>query len=70
VVVLVAAQPDGSVGIIQVDYSTNQVRLLESTADTVGPMAGPELTTKSNRRARRIVNSAHRQASCPHRQRK
>jgi hypothetical protein len=36
-----AAQPDGSVAIIQVGYSPNQARSLERTADTVSPMAGP-----------------------------
>ncbi len=38
-----AAQPDGSVVIVQVGFSTNLARLLDSKADAISPFDGPEL---------------------------
>jgi len=38
-----AAQPDGSVVIVQVGFSTNLARLLDSPADDISPLAGGEL---------------------------
>lgn len=44
-----AAQPDGSVVIIQVGFSTNLARLLESKADAASPLNGPDLVRKKVR---------------------
>jgi inosine-uridine nucleoside N-ribohydrolase len=41
-----AAQPDGSVAIAMVGFSTNLARLLESAPDDVSPLPGRELATK------------------------
>jgi inosine-uridine nucleoside N-ribohydrolase len=41
-----AAQPDGSVSLIQVGFSTNLARLLESASDSNSPLAGAELVKK------------------------
>lgn len=41
-----AAQPDGSVSIAQVGFSTNLARLLDSKADDSSPLLGPELVRK------------------------
>jgi purine nucleosidase len=44
-----AAQPDGSVVVIQVGYSTNLARLLESGADSASPLNGRDLILKKVR---------------------
>jgi inosine-uridine nucleoside N-ribohydrolase len=44
-----AAQPDGSVVVIQVGYSTNLARLLESGADRASPLSGRDLILKKVR---------------------
>lgn len=44
-----AAQPDGSVVIAVVGFSTNLARLLDSAADSHSPLAGRELVTKKCR---------------------
>lgn len=41
-----AAQPDGSVVLVQVGFSTNLARLLESPGDDVSPLNGTELVKK------------------------
>lgn len=43
---LLAAEPDGSVAIAQVGFSTNLARLLDSKPDAVSPLTGPELIKK------------------------
>jgi inosine-uridine nucleoside N-ribohydrolase len=43
------AQPDGSVVVIQVGYSTNLARLLESSADATSPLSGRDLIQKKVR---------------------
>jgi len=42
---LLAAEPDGSVVLVQVGFSTNLARLLDSPADAVSPLTGRELAT-------------------------
>lgn len=44
-----AAAEDGSVVVIQVGFSTNLARLLESPADAASPLPGPELVAKKVR---------------------
>ncbi|MGE3818512.1 MAG: nucleoside hydrolase [Isosphaeraceae bacterium] len=44
-----AAQPDGSVVIVQVGFSTNLARLLDSPADAVSPLSGEELVKRKVR---------------------
>lgn len=46
---VLAAQPDGSVVIAQVGFSTNLARLLDSGPDEHSPLSGPELVTKKVR---------------------
>ena len=46
---LLAAQPDGSVVIAQVGFSTNLARLLDSKADSHSPLPGRELVAKKVR---------------------
>ncbi|MFO0960545.1 MAG: nucleoside hydrolase [Isosphaeraceae bacterium] len=41
-----ASQPDGSVAIAQVGFSTNLARLLDSPADAISPLNGEELVRK------------------------
>ncbi|BDS06852.1 nucleoside hydrolase [Oceaniferula spumae] len=41
-----AAQPDGSVKLIQVGFSTNLAQLLDSKADTHSKLSGPDLVKK------------------------
>ncbi len=41
-----ASQPDGSVVIAQVGFSTNLVRLLETPGDDISPLSGKELAAK------------------------
>jgi purine nucleosidase len=41
-----AAQPDGSVALVMVGFSTNVIRLLDSKADAVSPLNGVELVKK------------------------
>ena len=41
-----AAQPDGSVVMVQVGFSTNFVRLLDSPGDDISPLNGTELVKK------------------------
>ena len=41
-----AAQPDGSVSIAQVGFSTNLARLIDSKADEASPLSGIELIRK------------------------
>jgi inosine-uridine nucleoside N-ribohydrolase len=41
-----AAQPDGSVTLVQVGFFTNYARLLASTADAISPLSGRELIRK------------------------
>lgn len=41
-----AAQEDGSVVVLQVGFSTNLVRLLDSQADEFSPLSGPELVRR------------------------
>jgi inosine-uridine nucleoside N-ribohydrolase len=43
---VLAAQPDGSVVIIQVGFATNLARLLDSTADVASPLPGKDLAAK------------------------
>ena len=43
---LLAAEPDGSVVIASVGFSTNLIRLLETPADSYSPMTGKELVAK------------------------
>ena len=43
---VLAAQPDGSVVIIQVGFATNLARLLDSPADAISPLTGKELASK------------------------
>lgn len=43
---LLAAQPDGSVALVQVGFSTNLARLLDSNADDASPLAGRDLVAK------------------------
>jgi inosine-uridine nucleoside N-ribohydrolase len=44
-----AAQPDGSVVVIQIGYSTNLARLLDSQADAASPLDGRDLVRKKVR---------------------
>ena len=44
-----SAQPDGSVVIVQVGFSTNLAALLESPPDAVSPLSGRELATRKVR---------------------
>lgn len=44
-----AAQPDGSVVIIEVGYSTNLARLLDSPPDAISPMGGRQLVARKVR---------------------
>lgn len=44
-----ASQPDGSVVIVQVGFSTNLVRLLDTKGDDVSPLSGPDLVAKKCR---------------------
>ena len=44
-----AEQPDGSVVVIQIGYSTNLSRLLDSKADAASPLQGTELVRKKVR---------------------
>jgi inosine-uridine nucleoside N-ribohydrolase len=44
-----AAQPDGSVVIAQVGFSTNLARLLESKADDISPLSGVDLVKRKVR---------------------
>ncbi len=46
---LLAAEPDGSVMLVQVGFSTNLVRLLASTSDDVSPLSGKELIARKTR---------------------
>lgn len=46
---ILAAQPDGSVVLAQVGFSTNLARLLDSPADEVSPLAGAELVRRKVR---------------------
>jgi inosine-uridine nucleoside N-ribohydrolase len=46
---LIAAQPDGSVVIAQVGFSTNLARLLDSPADGSSPLGGRELVARKVR---------------------
>lgn len=46
---LLAAQPDGSVVIAQVGFSTNLARLLDSKSDSHSPLAGRDLAAKKVR---------------------
>ncbi|HVX14656.1 MAG TPA: nucleoside hydrolase [Pirellulales bacterium] len=41
-----AGEPDGSVTIVQVGFSTNLARLLDSPADDISPLSGEELVRK------------------------
>jgi inosine-uridine nucleoside N-ribohydrolase len=43
---VLAAQPDGSVVIVQVGFATNLARLLDTPADSTSPLAGKELVSK------------------------
>jgi inosine-uridine nucleoside N-ribohydrolase len=43
---VLAAQPDGSVVIVQVGFATNLARLLASPADAASPLTGKELAAK------------------------
>ena len=43
---VLAAQPDGSVVVVQVGFSTNLARLLESKADEHSPLSGRELVER------------------------
>ena len=43
---LLAAEPDGTVSIAQVGFSTNLARLLDSKSDDVSPLAGRDLIEK------------------------
>jgi purine nucleosidase len=52
-----AAQPDGSVTIVQTGFSTNLARLLDSPADDASPLAGSELV---KRKVRTLVVMAGR----------
>ncbi len=44
-----AAEPDGGVTLIQVGFSTNLARLMDSPADSVSPLSGMELARKKVR---------------------
>jgi purine nucleosidase len=44
-----ASQPDGSVVVVQVGFSTNLARLLDSGPDAVSPLSGTELVRKKVR---------------------
>ena len=44
-----AEQPDGSVALVVVGFSTNVIRLLDSPADKVSPLTGKELITRKVR---------------------
>ncbi len=46
---VLAAQPDQSVVLVQVGFSTNLARLLQSPADAQSPLAGPELVKQKVR---------------------
>lgn len=46
---VLAAQPDGSVVILQVGFSTNLARLLDSKPDDVSPLSGRDLVAKKVR---------------------
>jgi len=46
---LLADQPDGSVVLVQVGFSTNLARLLDSPADAVSPLAGRQLAQRKVR---------------------
>ncbi|HEX4611778.1 MAG TPA: nucleoside hydrolase [Urbifossiella sp.] len=46
---VLAAQPDGSVVIVQVGFATNLARLLDSPADAASPLPGKELAAKKVR---------------------
>jgi len=43
---VLAAQPDGSVVIVQVGFATNLARLLDTPADDMSPLTGKELVAK------------------------
>ena len=54
-----AAQPDGSVAIVQVGFSTNLAALLDSKGDEHSPLAGPELVKKKVRLLSAMAGSVH-----------
>jgi inosine-uridine nucleoside N-ribohydrolase len=54
-----AAQPDGSVVIIQVGFSTNLARLLESGADTNSSLSGRDLVKKKVRLLSAMAGNFH-----------
>lgn len=54
-----AAQPDGSVAIVQVGFSTNLARLLESKGDGHSPLDGPALVKKKVRLLSAMAGSVH-----------
>jgi len=54
-----AAQPDGSVVIVQVGFSTNLAALLATKGDARSPLAGPELVRKKVRLLSAMAGSVH-----------
>ena len=54
-----AAQPDGSVVIVQVGFSTNLAALLATKGDGHSPLAGPELVRKKVRLLSAMAGSVH-----------
>ena len=56
---VLAAQHDGSVVIIQVGFSTNLARLLDSPADNVSPLAGKELVAHKVRLLSAMAGNFH-----------
>ncbi len=54
-----AAQPDGSVVMIQVGYSTNFARLLDSPADASSPLSGRELVAQKVRLLSAMAGNFH-----------
>lgn len=46
---VLASQPDGSVVFVQVGFSTNLARLLDSPADDISPLAGRDLVAKKGK---------------------
>ena len=54
-----AAQPDGSVAIVQVGFSTNLARLLDSQPDAASPLDGPALVRAKVRLLSAMAGSPH-----------
>jgi hypothetical protein len=61
-----AGQPDGSVVVVQVGFSTNLARLLDSPPDEHSPLKGDELVRRKVRMLSLMAGKFHRNSSDPH----